>query len=196
MNKSIAVLAGVVAISLAGGASAAVLHATDVRGATLGTPDPRGEAARYVAAHALGAADGKFYSLGLGGDLTLDFGKTVSGTTEIRVSEVTYSFVNLSRYLEAVDLFALLGGGETLIGRLANHEALAGRVLSYVGSFDGLRFVDVTKAAFPTSPSADGIDIDAVELTVAELAAVPLPASGAILVAGLGAFGLLRRRRR
>lgn len=195
MNKILCVI-GAAAISVAGGASAAVVHhATVVIEANLGVADPGGAANRYIEGNALEAADGSFYSLGLGGDLTLGFGRTFSGATEIRVSEVTHSYVNLARYREAVDLFAMFQGNATRIGRLSNVEALGGGVLTYTGAFDSLRFVDVTGEAFPGSPSADGFDIDAVGL-VSYPTAVPLPASGATLVGALGLMGMVRRRRR
>ena len=192
MKKLLAALAGTATLLLAGGASAAVVYATDFQNADLGATDASANPARYVATRALGSTDGKFYSLGLGGEITLGFGTTFSGTTQIAVTEVTFG--NVSAYGEAVDIFAVMNGNGTLIGRLSNLESQTGGTLTFGGSFDGLRFVDVTRDVFATSPSADGFDIDAVELT-SDLAPIPLPASGALILAGLGSLLIARRRR-
>jgi hypothetical protein len=192
MNKLACVLAAGLAAT-AVGADAAVVPASVVQDVTSGIQDPGANADRYVAGNALGAADGAFYSLGLGGDITLGFGRTFSGRTEIRVTEVTHAFVKLDRYREAVDVFAVDGGAETLVGRIVNADALSGAALSYAGRFDALRLADVTGTAFAGSPSADGFDLDAVE--VSAIAPVPLPASGLALATAFGLAAALRRRR-
>ena len=194
--RSTIILAGTAALLLASGASASVINASDVIAADLGTVRrANADADRYVSTNALGAADGAFYALGLGGEITLGFGKTFSGTTDIRVTEVTYgSLGHIGNYGEAVDVFAVSGGVSSLIGRLTNLEAYNGRALSYTGMFDSLRFVDTTREAFGRTPSYDGFDIDSVELT-STIAPIPLPASGGLLLAGFAALGLRKRRK-
>lgn len=194
-RKLAAFLPAVFALFLAGGAAAAVIQATEVLDATPGVIDASLESDRYVASNALGATDDRFYSLGLGGVLTLGFDRTISGPSEIRVTEVTFPFVNLARYREAVDVFAVLGNSRTLVGRLANFEALGGAVLTFDGPFDALQFVDVTRIAYQNSPSADGFDIDSVQVTSSPMP-VSLPASGAALLVGIGIGALAHRRRR
>lgn len=185
----IAGLAAVLAVA-AGAASAAVVHATDVVSADQnGTPVAVG---RSDSGAALGATDGRFYSLGLGGDLTVGFGTSIRGKTEIKLTEVTYG--PISGYGEAVDVIAVLAGVETLIGTLTNAQAQSNVGLFYAGTFDSLRFLDVTAALFPTSPSRDGLDIDSIQLS--SIMAVPTPVAAGMLLTGLVGFGVVGARRR
>lgn len=167
-------------------AATSILEEPGLGSLSKGGPD------RYIASNALGATDGKFYSLGLGGTATLEFGRSFGGTSEIRITEVTFgSLPHIATYGEAVDVFALNGGAESFVGRLTNFAAYTGVVLTYTGPFDALRFVDVTQSAFVASPSFDGFDIDSVE--IGSIVPVPLPASG-LLLAALVMWGTTRRR--
>ena len=180
-------------LSASGAASAAIHYPTSVLSA-----DQNGtsvKASRSDPTAALGPADGpdagSFYSLGLGGDLTVGFGKTISGRSEITLTEVTW--LPTSSYGEAVDVFAIFGGSETAIGTLTNGQSASGASLSYTGVFDSLRLVDSTGTLFPGSPSADGFDIDSIQLVVT---AIPTPVAGGMLLTGVGILGLARSRRR
>ena len=171
-------------------ASAAVVYADTVVDATPGTNTGVNQpSSRYVQANALGSEDEAFYSLGLGGEITLGFGQTFSGSHTITAYEVDYD-VN-PNYGESIDVFALIGGTATFVGSLVNFEAQTGAGLTYTGTFDSLRFVDTTSTVFTNSPSFDGFDLDAVGVS-----AVPVPAAGILLLgglAGVAGFGRLRR---
>lgn len=186
--KVLIVVALVGAMGVAASEAPAATYASSVvTAAQLGLPI---KAARSDLLAALGPADDFFYSLGLGGHLTVSFGQTFSGKTEIKLTEVTW--LPPARYGEAVDIFAIFGGVETLVGTLTNAQALSGVGLIHTGIFDSLKFVDVTATLFPSSPSDDGFDIDSIELTTV----VPAPLGAGMLLTGLGSFGFFRARRR
>ncbi|CUH20474.1 VPLPA-CTERM protein sorting domain protein [Jannaschia seosinensis] len=172
-----------------GAASAGTFAATSIYDVV---PGDRGEADanRDTESAALGFADGEFYSLGLGGAATFGFGRTFPLANAVNLFEITFgSTDNIDSYLERVEVFALLGGTETSIGTLTNLQAQGGASLSYGGAFDALRLVDTTPLS---SPSFDGFDVDAVTV----VSPVPLPAAGMMLLAGLGGFGAMRRRKK
>ena len=190
LNRILA--AGAVLTLSAGMASAAVVYAGTVIDATPGTNIKANQpSSRYVQANALGAEDESFYSLGLGGEITLGFGRTFSGSHTITAYEVNYD-IN-PNYGESIDVFALLGGAATLVGSLVNFDTQTGAGLNYTGTFDSLRFVDTTSTVFANSPSFDGFDLDAVGV---EIAPVPLPAAGLLLFSGLAGVAGFRRLRR
>ena len=67
-----------------------------------------------------------------------------------------------------------------------------GKVLAGMG-FEYIKLVDATLNEFGRSgtTSFDGFDVDSVSV-----APVPLPAAGLMLLAGLGGFGVMRRRQK
>lgn len=133
-------------------------------------------------ANALGATDGVFYSLGLGGSLVLDFGQRVGGTGVI--TEVTF---DTAGYEEYANLFTSTDGVTwAALSTSFNGLAVAGEEITAPSAFRYLKFVD----ASPTGKNRDGFDIDSVGF-----APVPLPAAGVVLAGGLGALAMLRRRR-
>lgn len=194
MNKlNLLFAAAAVALS-AGVANAATYYATTIENYTKGGCTRPAECTvdRYDPLNALGAPDGKFTSLGMGGEMTVGFGTTFSGTageTRVKAWEVTYSANNPSNtHLEAVDVYAVLDGVETLLGRLTNEHSSHSLMANV--PFQFLRLVDATIAQFGTSTTSfDGFDVDAVSV-----AAIPLPATGLMLLGGLGGFAAVRRR--
>lgn len=188
----------VLAVSATAG-NAAVYYATDVIDANYGTctahhTDCNADD-RKTTDNVKGAADGKFYSLGLGGDLTVGFGTTFPTASKVSAWEVTYSAKNgappKDNHREAVDVFAVLGMSETFIGTLYNYGTTT---LNAWIPFEYIKLVDVTLREFDIAnggtTSFDGFDVDSISV-----APVPLPAAGVLLLAGLGGLAAVRRRK-
>ncbi|MCV3273776.1 VPLPA-CTERM sorting domain-containing protein [Roseobacter sinensis] len=185
--KLFKVLAVSAVVALSGGAaSAAVIFADTVISSSGGgvsdgiaTPGDRTDVD-----NALGGADNTFYSLGLGGDIVLGF--STLGTGPVTTWEVTFG--DIGTHLESANVFAVLGGVETLIGEVQNANAQGGQSLNFVGVFDSIKIVDTSPAG---GGSIDGFDLDAVSVS-----AVPLPASALLLLGGLAGMGAMRRRKK
>jgi hypothetical protein len=139
-----------------------------------------------VLSNALGAPDGKFLSLGFLGEAAFSFGQqfTLPGA----VFEITYG--NRTNYLESVDVYAGYEGVFSFVVSLTN-SADGALSFNYSGVFDQLKFADTS----PRASERDGFDIDAVSVTTLAPTPVPLPAGGLMLLAALGAVGMLGRRR-
>lgn len=146
---------------------------------------------------ALGEMDGEFYTLGLGGQLTLAFDSARIGPgATVTVQEYTYNRpASSNRHYEAVDVYSIFQGVTTFVDTVFN--TAASTTLYLAQGFEYLRFVDVTTREFGWTRSFNGFDVDSVtvDTSVASIAPVPLPAGGGLLLAGLGAFGLLRKRK-
>lgn len=126
--------------------------------------------------------DGNFYSLGIGGSLTLDFGRLVTG--EGLITEVTY---NTTNYYEYANLYTSRDGVTwTTLALAFNADAVDGESLFSDTAFRYLKLVDASEGG----RKRDGFDIDSVGFTP-----VPLPAAGFALLAGLGSLAAMRRRR-
>lgn len=182
------VVAALSIVATAPASSAAVLYATSVDSITPGTGvvPPRD-----VAANALGAPDGKFLSLGIGGSAVFSFGRNFQAPGSM--IEVTWG--NRSRYIETADVFGLAAGGvRTLLGQLINTTNGGVIALNFAGVFDQLEVVDTsTDPMDPREARArDGWDIDSISVTPAP---IPLPAGGVLLLSALGGVALLRRRK-
>ncbi|WP_116133658.1 hypothetical protein [Tropicimonas sp. IMCC34043] len=182
--KSAAVAAAATIFSM--GAANALTYATAVDwnpGAGAGTPG------RSDIANALGATDGSFLSLGLGGTAIFEFGTDF--TSPGAVVEVTFG--NVGGYPESVAVFvgnSYNNYGDVLswqsAGVLSNADAQSGGAIAFSGNWKYLALVDTTSGG----PSTDGFDVDSVGVS-----AVPLPAGGLLLLSGLGIAALRRRRK-
>ena len=175
-------LGAIAALSLglsAATSEAAVIYATNVdsyhQGAGVVAP-------RDNTNNALGAADGSFLALGLGGDATFSFGQLFGSPS--KVIEVTFG--SRSNHVEKATVIGITAGGaETVLGYIAN--GVAESVITFTGIFAQLKLVD-------TSPlgghSIDGFDIDSIAVST-----VPVPAGGLLLAGALGGIAALRRRK-
>lgn len=183
-SKALLIAAGIAAASVSS-ASAATTYATLVDYNPVGTI----AADRKVTSNALGAPDGKFLSLGLGGSAVFSFGTSFTGPSV--VVEVT----NGSRagYLETAEVY---GGTSydpstnSLLGFISLgtiNNSLAAFTLPFAGIYKFLAIVDTS----PIVAGRDGYDIDSVRVT-----AVPLPAGIALLGSSVALFGFVGRRRK
>lgn len=180
-----AVAAFALSLSTAGAQAAHIAYASGSTNVTAGTN--AGAPGRGNIASAYGAADGSFYSLGLGGSATFTFLPTVLFTSPGAAVEITNGV--RAGYVETMNLYGILGGIETFIGSVTN--AVASNVFTFTGVFDSLKVVDTSPNGFGIR---DGFDIDSI--SVAALPApVPLPAGGLLLLGALGGVAALRRRK-
>lgn len=177
--------------ALGSAASAATLYATGVTWTNNGTVGSANN--RDNPLNALGAPDGNFMSLGLGGVADFTFGQTFTGPG----ASYEVTFGNRSGYLETADVFVGDNGSFTNIGSIDNSSS-TGFVFNFSGIFDTLRLLDTTPGS---SPSTDGYDVDAVSVTsysgpTPSTAPVPLPAPALMLGAGLFGLGAVRKLRK
>lgn len=150
--------------------------------------------------NALGAPDGDFFEIGLGSSIELTFGTLFD--TSLTVFEITFG--NVLNWPEQVLLEVGLNGNFVQIGGpISNVVAQSGVTVGLgTGTFDTVRLIDDTPTLLSilnvNPPSTGGFDIDAVKVSPAGLsnvAAVPLPATGLLLLAALGAGALVGRRK-
>lgn len=178
-------LAALAVLGLGAAAQAApVIYAT---GASIVTDGPRGTANdRDDIANAFGAPDGSFFELGYRGVVDFVFGQRFRGPGAL--FEITFG--NVAAFPEAVRV--LVGNAAdpasfTQVALLSNLAATqpGGATFDVPGVFDTVRLID----ASPRRGRTGGWDVDSIAV-----AAVPLPAAGGLLLAGLGALALRRRR--
>lgn len=194
MNKLKMLLASIVFAVGAGGANAAVYHADKVidahRGTCIVSAKRCAQNDRLNTSNVLGAANGSFYSLGFGGDLTVGFANSLfTGGHKISLFEITFGSIPRTNHFEAVDVWSVLAGVETFLGTITNLGG-GGEVKSKA-PFEYIKLVDVTQREFATTSSLDGFDVDSLKI-----AAIPLPATGILLLAGLGGMAAMRRRKK
>lgn len=140
------------------------------------------------------SGNGSFFSLGLNGTLVAKFDTAFTGTA--MVVEVT----NVgSPQREAAEVFGSNDGmAFTSLGFVTNQTAPGSMQnpgsLTFAGSYSFLGFRDVSASFFGRpNNSGDGYDIDSI--AVSQVAPVPLPAAGLLLLGGLAGLGALRKRR-
>lgn len=206
MKQLILAVACAAAFTAAGNASATVVYASNVvaansTGLTVSGTAMDGD--RLVAASTLGAPDAAtagslgFYSLGFGGSLTLSF-STLFGQGTATFYEATGG---TTYPRESVDVFVFdLANSSFVFAGVADNQNGPSQ-LSFSGlcsiGCSQLRLVDTSDPAdFAELPLADGYDVNAVSVTTfGEPQQVSEPATLGLLVAGLLAGGLVRRRR-
>ena len=186
-------------VGAVGAANAATVYAKSVVETTPGTrsvePAPVDYTGpdRYTPENILGAPDETFYSLGKGGSIVLDFGRSVrSPGTAI---EVTFNRKSGGPGDESFDIFvsATLDFLGAAVASLTNEFGASGpRGLTYFLTFlsDDFQYVKLVDTTPSSSRSADGIDIESIGF-----APVPVPAAGLLLGGALLGAGALRRRK-
>lgn len=180
--KILKVLGFAALVAVAGTSSnAGIIYADSVDSYTAGTGIT--SSARKVTGNALGTADGKFLSLGVGGTVVLNFGETIAGTHKtLSISEVTWG--DRSKTLESIDVFFGLDNVFTFLGSMTNAAAVS--LLDISGVFNQIKLVDTSDGAV----TRDGFDIDSISVSP-----VPVPAAGLMLLSALGLVSVLRRRK-
>lgn len=144
---------------------------------------------RLTLANALGETDGKFYSLGQDGTLTLGFDvASFAPGAKLTLEEVTFNGPDRSRHFEAVDVYSVFGGIATFVDTIYNTTRVA--TLRIMQKFEYIRLVDVTRREYVSTSSFDGYDVDSVKI-----APVPVPAAGFMMLVGFGCLSLMRRRK-
>ncbi|WP_237168518.1 VPLPA-CTERM sorting domain-containing protein [Paracoccus shandongensis] len=191
MNILKTLLAGLVLAASSLGAHAATYYADSVidvnPGACTGTALGCAANDRQNVGNAVDTDNSTFYSLGFGGDITLGFPIALfTGPQTLSVFEVTFNRGGGDG--EAAEVYGVLGGIETLLGTITN--VVGENAVLASGAFEYIKLVDVTLDLFPATSSYDGFDVGAITIS-----AVPLPAAGVLLLAGLGGLAAMRRRR-
>ena len=178
MKVKALVLAAAAVAGLSSAASAATIYATsvDVYSPGTGITDPN----RSVTSNALGAPDGTFLSLGLGGSAVFSFGQTFG--SPLTTTEITFNRPNPPEF---ADVYVGDGVNWTLLGTAAN--LVADSTFTFTGYFTKVLVVDKSRRV----ANADGFDIDAIGVSP-----VPVPAAGLLLAGGLGMLGARKLRRK
>jgi hypothetical protein len=126
----------------------------------------------------------QFYSLGLGGNLVLDFGSNLYGIGKI--IEVTFK---LAHYIETADVYisnsTTFSGGP--IASVLNADAQDGFSFLVSTPFRYIKLVDTSPIT--NDKSRDGFDVAEVSFSP-----VPVPAAGLMLAGAVAGLGALRRR--
>ncbi len=191
MNAIKTLLAGLVLAASTVGANAATYYANNIVSVTPGTCTGTEAGCswndRENVNNAVDGDDNTFYALGFGGEIVVSFAKAVF-TEAQNVSAFEVTFNRMVGHDEAADVYSILGGVETFLGTITNF--IDGNSLFAGTDFDSIKLVDVSLREFPTTSSFDGFDLSAVKVS-----AVPLPAAGVLLLAGLGGLAAMRRRK-
>lgn len=184
------------AVTMGGAAQAATYNATEYMDVVKGACTAKNQAqctsnGRDKLDNLIDSRKDTFYSLGLGGEVTLGFG-TSFAAGDVSVYEITFTRpTSTDKNYEAFELYALdADKNEIGFSKLITNEngSASFRVDS---GFTYLKLKDVTLEQGWTTSSFDGVDIGMVSI-----AAVPVPAAGGLLLAGLGGLAALRRRKK
>ena len=164
------------------GYATAVTYNDDNAAAKRGTDNDRANAL-----NALGAGDGKFFEIGLIGDVIFTFGGLIASPGS--VIEVTNG--NRANYLEEAMIYVgMIGNPSSWMSvspaKIDNQSATTAFTFAG-GPFDAVKFVHTGAA----QGSTGGFDIDSVRVS---LAPVPLPAAGMLLLGALGGLSFMRRK--
>ena len=178
----IAIAAGLSAAPFAG-AQAATVFASAGEIVVDGPRSSRG--GRDDIDNALGEELGAFFELGFGAVVDFTFGGLAQGDVNI----VEVSFGRPQALSEEATVSVGLNGVFTEIGTATAiaGQAPTGTTLSYNGLYDTVRLEDISPIR--GNATSGGFDVDRISVAI-----IPLPATGAALLAGLGALTLLRRR--
>ena len=181
MKKTLLSLALATA-AFAGAANAAPVYPIDVVSYDQnGTTVAADRSNPYVLFDAYTDGD-QFYSLGLGGNLVLDFGSTVHGIG--RIIEVTYKLAN---YAESLEVY--ISGSTTFSGgpvaSVTNADSQTGFSFLVTSPFRYIKLVDTSDVR----PHRDGFDVAEISFSP-----VPVPAAGLMLAGAVAGLGALRRR--
>lgn len=174
---------GFTALVMAAGTSsnAGIIYADSVESYTAGTGIT--SSSRKITGNALGVADGKFLTLGVGGEAIFRFGKVIAGVHKtLSITEVTWG--DRAKHPESIDVYFGLDDVFTFLGSTTNAAAV--NLLDITGTFNQIKLVDTSDGTI----SRDGYDIDAISISP-----VPVPAAGLMLLSALGLASLLRRRK-
>ena len=128
---------------------------------------------------ALGAEDGLFVSLGIGGSIVLAFSQPFKAVGNI--FEISYN--DKKSHPESANVYVGDGTTWTLIASIKNYLSTS---FAASGIYTQIKIVDTTSKK---GVSFDGFDIDAVSVSP-----VPVPAAGLLLGGALLGLGSLRRR--
>ncbi len=194
----------VIASALATSAQAATIWATSVTDGVTTCSVQENDSARSNVCNALGVADGDFAggrgngffsTKNAANGVTFSFGQAFTGP--ITFYEITGNG-NAAGHTEYLDfeVFATTTGGASILGTVTN---LGGTLVPGTQSrlevvFDGLGGRAFTSLFVKdASGTSDGFDIDAISAQ-AVAAVVPLPAGGVLLLSGLAALWMGRRK--
>jgi hypothetical protein len=198
-------LSAIAAIALAGSVQAASITFSENQGNQAnGDPVP---VDRSDLDHLTDGDVSTFYSLGIGGSLTASIAPELIANASL----VEVTFGNNKSFPESALVYLDTMSQATLLGELFNAASGASSInangiittspntpsngiTSFTIGLNGLSgssliFVDSTDDNFGATGSKDGFDIGELSIT-----AVPLPATGLMLLAGLGGIAALRRR--
>ena len=179
MKVKVLLLAAAAAVGMTGMASAATIWASAITDASKANAPG---SARGDYASALGATDGSFYSLGLGGYAVFTFGAEFRAPASV----VEITFGNRNNHKESVDVYGSADGVSfTYLTSVPNLSK--DNTFTFAGSYNFLKLQDTSEVV----AGRDGFDVDSISVTP-----VPLPAAGLLLAGGMGLLGARKLRRK